>query len=351
MILYIKNLAVLIIMYCTITNNKVMAQYNLDSIVNALPADTLLQLKTYDGSGQSVHPDVVLTKDKNGRDMFLMVHTPYPFYQDKFENPCLYYSYNGINFEPIDSLTNPIVNVYKVDSTKALPHRNHNDDPDIIYDAKKQQWLIHYLATFNPDSQNVVQLSSKDLVHWTKRDAIKYKDLITVDPFPVSPSVCPALKRGYVMFYVSNKGEYPKNTIEYITTKSLYKWNKNKRTQVTIEGMDTTITPWHIDVIKHTDGYYYMTLCGYRKGFNWFDDKQVPDYVLLYARSTNLKDWAISSTNVNPCVNGTLKDCSYIYRSSAVFTQNYLLMYYSYFSTWRHCYLGVKKIALKDLKF
>jgi hypothetical protein len=323
----------------------------LDSIVNAMSADTLLKLTTYDGSGQSVHPDVVLTKDKTGRDMFLMVHTPYPFYQDKYENPCVYYSYNGINFEPVDSLTNPIVNVHKVDSTKPLPHHNHNDDPDLMYDTKQKQWLIHYLATFNPDSQNVVQLSSTDLIHWQKRDVIKYKDLITKDPFPVSPSVSPAPRKGYVMFYVNNKGEFPKNTIEYISSKSAYKWNKTKRTQVTIAGMDTTLTPWHIDVIKHTDGYYYMTLCSYRTDFNWFDEKQIPDYELQFARSTNLKDWTLSTTNINPCKSGTLKECNYIYRSSPVFTKDYLLVYYSYFTTWRHCYLGVKKIALSNVKF
>lgn len=320
----------------------------LDSIVNAMPADTLLKLITYDTqldsnhNNQSVHPDVVLTKDKQGRDMFLMVHTPYPFYQDKFENPCLYYSYNGINFEPMDSLTNPIA---------PAPLRKHNDDPDIIFDTKKQQWLIHYLATFNPDSQNVVQLSSTDLIHWQKHDLIKYKNLSTTDPFIVSPSVSKAIGKGYIMFYINNKGETSKNTIEYIKSKNLYKWNKNKRSTVTITGMDTTIAPWHIDVIKHTDGYYYMTLCGFRTGFNWFDEKQIPDYELLFARSTNLKDWAISPTNINPCKTGTLKECNYIYRSSAVFTNNYLLIYYSYFTTWRHCYLGVKKIPLKEFKF
>lgn len=327
----IKPLFALALIISCCTTMLYAQSTTLDSIVNAMPADTLLKLTTYDGSGQSVHPDVVLTKDKNGKDMFLMAHTPYPFYQDKFENPCLYYSYNGINFFPVDSLTNPIVPLTYIDSTKPQPHRNHNDDPDLLFDAKKQQWLLHYLATFNPDSQNVVQLSSKDLVHWQKQNAIEYKNLGTQDPFIVSPSVSPAPKKGYVLFYVNNNGSKTKNTIEYISTKSLYKWNKTKRTQVTIAGIDTALVPWHIDVIKHTDGYYYMTLCAHRTDFNWFDEKQIPDYELLFARSANLKDWAISPTNINPCKNGTLKECNYIYRSSSVFTTNYVLVYYSYF--------------------
>lgn len=323
--------------------NYLWAQNNsLKKLIEKIPADTVLAIKSYDGKNEVVHPDVILKQDSSGKPIFYLAFTPYPYYNDKFENPCLHYSYDGLNFKRLDSLTDPIV---------PTPSRRHNDDPDILFDEHTQEFLMYYLETVNPDSQNVKLLTSKDAVYWNNKTAIHY-NLQNKEPFMVSPSIVKKSKKSFLMFYVNYfQNDTITNQIELIQSKNKLAWNKNKRTKITINGIDPKLSPWHIDVVKHTDGYYYMLLDAERTGFNWFDEKQIPDYELLLIRSKNLKDWQISTTNVNSCRGGNAKDCSYIYRSSSLFVEDYLLVYYSYFTIYRQCFIGVKKIKVSDLKF
>lgn len=59
-------------------------------------------IETYDGSGQSVHPDIIEYKEK-----IFMAFTPYPFGIDTYENPCVAI-WNNNQWELIPSV-NPLI--------------------------------------------------------------------------------------------------------------------------------------------------------------------------------------------------------------------------------------------------
>lgn len=74
-----------------------------------------LAIPTYDGSNQTVHPDVFHAPDGWGSDAdgkawkWWMVHTPYPFSKAIYENPSIVVSDDGQNWINPPGLTNPIV--------------------------------------------------------------------------------------------------------------------------------------------------------------------------------------------------------------------------------------------------
>jgi len=87
--------------------------------IDKLPADSLLSIPTYDGSNQVVHPDILASGDE-----FLLAITPYPYFNNKHENPCLYTSKDGCSFRAYPHLPLPLVE---------SPPNGFNCDPDIFF--------------------------------------------------------------------------------------------------------------------------------------------------------------------------------------------------------------------------
>ena len=95
--------------------------YTFDSIDNA---SEKLDLETYDGSGETIHPDIVYFPDGWHGYKFWMVNTPYPNNDGALENPSIWCSNDGSSWVIPDGLTNPIV---------AKPASGVNTDPCIMY--------------------------------------------------------------------------------------------------------------------------------------------------------------------------------------------------------------------------
>lgn len=68
-----------------------------------------LLISTPDGSGQMTHPDVLHVPGGFAGYHYLMACTPYPFGQDRFENPCLRVSTDGIRWQPLPGAPDPVV--------------------------------------------------------------------------------------------------------------------------------------------------------------------------------------------------------------------------------------------------
>ena len=130
----------IVIFLTSCANNRKEA---LNHFIAKLPTDTPLTISTYDGWNQVVHPDVVWNGNK-----LIMGITPYPFYWDSLENPCLYTSNDGINFVDYQPKKNPLVPAPKID---------HNCDPDVLFD-QDSNLLLYYLETLRPFQNNVVLL-------------------------------------------------------------------------------------------------------------------------------------------------------------------------------------------------
>ena len=181
--------------------------------------DSRLAIPTYDGSGQAVHPDVVV----DGARLL--------------ENPSLVASSDGQIFEELPG--NPLVGPPPID---------HNDDPDLRRDPRTGEYELLYLETLRPDRQNVVALRSPDQVTWTRRDAIVYQ--LERDPFIVSPA---ALEHAGVtwLFFVDLSTE-PAQIANLLSPDGL-SWDKTSATPFAIEL--GAVSPWHIDVFPAAHGF------------------------------------------------------------------------------------------------
>ena len=87
-------------------------------------APTIVPLVTYDGSGEAVHPDAVMTPAGWSATTAHVVATPYPGGAVRFENPSYYDVQSSTRWTPPANAVNPVATT-SMDS--------HLSDPDMVY--------------------------------------------------------------------------------------------------------------------------------------------------------------------------------------------------------------------------
>jgi hypothetical protein len=254
-----------------------------------------LAVPTPDGTSQAVHPDVV--SGIPGAPAFVLACTPYPFTMDRFENPCVLVSDDGLRFTEEKKGLNPLV---------PPPPIDHNDDPDIHF--ADGRWKLLYLETMRPAAQNLVMLESPDRVTWTKRVAYPV-DLTARRDFIVSPSFIEGEGKEYL--FVVNTSTEPYR-VEYAdVTNGIDASSMSARVPVPLSLGE--LQPWHVDVIRGDDAYY-MLVSAVRKER---DGKK--SYSLHIARSRDLAEWELSA---EPVLDSA-------YRSSGLVRDGDLFVYFS----------------------
>ena len=290
-------------------NYRVMTQKTFDPI-KSLPLGKFfrLDIPTYDGSGQAVHPSLLMRSET---PRFILSFTPYTDTDDRVENPSVVISDDGLNFREEKKGLNPLV---------PAPEKDHNDDPDLFYSNGK--YSILYLETMRPEKQSLILLESADRIHWKKR--ILHTENLTggKNCFMLSPTYIEKDGISY-LFYVNRDGEKGYQ-IEYVTGKDIYTIDFSDRKKVYVAGFENL--PWHLDIIpavpmKQGQGLYIMLLTiasGPEKNAR---------YTLRLARSCNLTEWELDPEFALP-------DC---YRSSGFVDENILYLYVSkiFFPFWR----------------
>jgi PST family polysaccharide transporter len=271
-----------------------------------------LTIPTYEKSGQAVHPDI-LYDVTNNKPNFILTFTPYPFSNDKYENPSILVSLDGLRFFEEFPRLNPLAPV---------PAFDHNNDPDIFY--YENCLNIIYLETLRPEKQNLILLSSIDRRTWNSR--IVHTDYIKEnDPMIVSP--CYFLINNTSYLYYVNISE-PIFKIQYVTIEKNFSPNFNQRIDIDIPLKN--INPWHIDVFS-SGNYSYMLICSVTAKRN------KKNYKLHIARSINGHLWELSETTV----------LNNAYRSTGFIRNNEIYIYYSrqnaLFSNWE---IGIVKFKI-----
>jgi len=114
--------------------------FNVGILLNARKP---LNIPTYDGSNQVVHPSIIdfLTEyglPQWGGYRFWMVITPYPYSNNAFENPSIYTSNDGMNWCVPPKIINPI------DCAPGGWERGFNNDPDMVYDSDLDQIRVYF---------------------------------------------------------------------------------------------------------------------------------------------------------------------------------------------------------------
>jgi hypothetical protein len=272
-----------------------------------LAAPRTLRIATYEGSGQLVHPDVVRWP-AGGSDLW-MAATPYPNTHEKWENPSIYQSRDGLTWtEPVER-ENPVV---------SRPPCDHNCDPDLV-PAGKELDLFYLeserakLCTDGRNLQNLRVCTSTDGRKWSKPTTVIHWDL-DHDPFYLSPCIVPA-GGGWRLFLVWPKGR----TIEWLSSTDLRKFGEPRGVMQTgLEG----VRPWHLDIFP-VDGGWVALLCA--RGPDARDNLDVD---LWIGASPDLERWSFRAAPFLAGGDPTL-GIEIVYRSTGLLRGNRLAIWYS----------------------
>jgi hypothetical protein len=270
-----------------------------DPFVDAIKPGRLV-IPTYDGWNQATHPDVLLERDASGVHL-TMAMTPYPFSLDRFENPSLVVSTDGMRFTALLGVLAPLV---------PPPPYDHNDDPDIRLDPRTGDYEILYLETLRPDHQTLVSLRSRDKVTWTRHDAVVY-DFKTGARFIVSPAAIDEGGKTY-LYYVDAA-----TRVMYMMTSDDGRWDPATEKRLPLEL--GAVHPWHCDVIRG-EGVYGLLISGY-------DDKFQHQNLYL-ATSTDLVSWTLRPQPLLSWQDPALGVDS-LYRSTGVVEHGTLVLWYA----------------------
>lgn len=124
-----------------------------------------LNLITYVGNNQIVHPKVLYFPNKFGGHRYWMAYNPYPWAIADYENPCIAYSDDGYEWTNIDG--NPMDD----------PNGNgYNSDTHLVYVESTETLEVWYryvgdYAT-TPVPEIIYRQTSKDGINWTEKEVV-----------------------------------------------------------------------------------------------------------------------------------------------------------------------------------
>ena len=154
-----------------------------------------MNLPTYDGSGQTTHPDVVYVPGGfgTGNWSYWMVATPYTFDNYAVENPSLYVSNDGTHWVVPNGVTNPIVPV--------SDNSYFNADPDMLY-YQGQLWLFYKQNSMDPFVYRVNLTRSSDGIHWSMPVTVLKTDRTEPLGDTITSPAISVNEQGFTMWYV-----------------------------------------------------------------------------------------------------------------------------------------------------
>jgi hypothetical protein len=241
---------------------------------------TLMTVPTYDGSGQSVHPDVVAFGASWHGAKYWLTMTPYPKSDQKLENPSILMSEDGVSVSVPAGLKNPVF-------APPRSSRNYNSDPELLYEPQTDR-LVLFDRLVEKGTNTILVSTSRDGVKWTAARSPFWEH----DHQVVSPTVAPRMGAPARMWYVNagKKGcDAPLTSVmtrvgadqngRFVDTR----WIGPVRTDLSIPGYAI----WHIKARWIPEkAEYWMLLSAYPLNKNGCrtDD-------LFYARSADGVHW------------------------------------------------------------
>ena len=190
-----------------------------------------IDLATYDGSGQVVHPDIAWPTPESLDGRPRLAITPYPWGNSNYENPSLFDGKGLDTWTVPDGVTNPI----------ARPSAGYLSDPDILWVAEERAlWLYHRRV----DSGNEILVSkSPDGLQWSAPRVV----VRVPNHQAVSPTVVRRSATEWRMWTV-NAGSAgctsASTTVELRRSADGLTWSSPTTVTLTQPG----VYPWHLEV-------------------------------------------------------------------------------------------------------
>ena len=145
-------------------------------------------LPTYDGSNQSVHPDIIVDKEET-----YLVVTPYPYGMEEYENPCVYIGSDLKSFEKLNEAPQPI----------AFPraHRPgiHLSDPVLVLHKNNLRCVYRESIRKKDGEENVLSYSDYIDGKWSTSQII----ISSCEDCLISPAVLSDSDGNLFMFHVN----------------------------------------------------------------------------------------------------------------------------------------------------
>jgi hypothetical protein len=177
-----------------------------------LPEVKSLTIPTYEKSGQANHPSVIDFLAEYGMPTwggyrYWMSMTPYPFDNDRYENPSLLASKDGVTWVAPRGIPSPLVSLpsgYRRSS-------RHNSDPTLVYDPGTGRLVVFYRENVGklPSSPEVIHRIDVSFAN-ESFSLERHSSVITMftrDTEILSPAVVIDKRGGWHMWFVSF---YPK---------------------------------------------------------------------------------------------------------------------------------------------
>jgi hypothetical protein len=201
---------------------------------NALP-DLLtlraIDLATYDGSGQVVHPDVAFFSPDDGAMVPRLAITPYPWGNANFENPSLFEGNGRDAWSAAAGVTNP---VFK-------PSAGYLSDPDMVsLPDRHELWMFYRHVN---DANEILASQSIDGVRWSAPRVV----VRAPNHQAVSPTVVRRSPTEWLMWTV-NAGEVgcssASTTVELRRSSDGLTWSS----PTTVTLAQSGVFAWHLEV-------------------------------------------------------------------------------------------------------
>jgi hypothetical protein len=190
-----------------------------------------LSLETYDGSGQTVHPDVVaMPAGWPGASRYLLL-TPYPGGNAAFENPSIYAETSPTMWIPPAGVVNPIARVYA---------GAYLSDPDAVAVPELGELWVYYREVGS--SNDIYLIRSGDGVHFRGPRLVAEGTNHSI----VSPTVVRRGPTDWWMWAVdANSGcAAASTTVTVRHSSNGLDWSEPQPVSLEQAGY----SPWHIDV-------------------------------------------------------------------------------------------------------
>jgi len=268
-----------------------------------------LGISTYDGKNQLTHPCVLYLGNGWNGYTYLMVMTPYPYYDESKENPSMRYSNDGLTWEKIPGQPDPVINA---------PSVGFLSDPNIEL-AGSTLYLFYRYADTAPDP-----------------DIIYYNYTTTTDGITWTTPVKTGMNLTRSNSFVYNGTGWESwghstitGNLTYFTSPDAITWTQTGITSINT----TTFTQWHSEVKKY-DNQYLLLMS---------DD---PNKNLRLYTSPDGLTWNFENNNF-PILSGRNgKWDEHMYKSSFVRINDSFKVWYSAFSA-----TGSSKVGYTQLPY
>lgn len=256
-----------------------------------------LNVPTYDGSGEMVHPDAVVFPRRWQGHRYWFAATPYPMGNAAFENPSAFTGDAADDWLDIAGVTNPL----------ARPTAGaYLSDPDLTYDRPHDRLRLYYRQTTDAADQIFLRTSSTG-GDWSVPTLVLQDSRYGL----ISPAVVREPNGTWRMWAVNAsvagcRARASALTLTQRRSPDGLEWSAPEPVSLTITGR----VPWHWDVqyirARHE---YWALVAAYPDGSNCSRTS------IYFARSADGTRWTVSPTPLlEPGVMAQLHDL--VYRST-----------------------------------